>query len=59
MVLVFMKSKSINRGDGNEWEKIEMSCILFRRDKTRQHLQTLLGIPTIIYKIDIFYIPIF
>lgn len=59
MVLVFMNPKTINRGDGNELEKIEMSWILFRGDKTRQHLQTLLGIPTIIYKIDIFYIPIF
>ena len=58
MVLVFMDPKSINRGDGNELEKIEMSWILFREDKTRQHWQTLLGLPTIIYKIDIFYIPI-
>ena len=28
----------------NEWEKVEMSLILFHRDKTRQYTGTLIGL---------------
>ena len=42
------KLKLKNTMSRNEWEKVEMSMILFHRDKTRQYMKTLLGyIPNI------------
>ena len=60
MVYQFIGMKSINKGDGNEWEKVEMSWDLFlgmsRQDK--HIITTLIGLILLFIKL-IYFIIIF